>query len=109
MFDLCTLGGLRACFARGYLRFARSFNVNGHQKSHVPHQGGERVILLFIQAALPCEWTDDGVSPCRMWLELTFVQPLQGFCQCIVTFGLEVAVVGFCDGNVRRKAIAHEV
>ena len=67
------------------------------------------LILLFIQAALPCEWTDDGVSPCRMWLELTFVQPLQGFCQCIVTFGLEVAVVGFCDGNVRRKAIAHEV
>ena len=74
-------------------------------KNHTfPTKGGERVILLFIQAALPCEWTDDGVSPCRMWLELTFVQPLQGFCQCIVTFGLEVAVV-----NVRRKAIAHEV
>lgn len=108
MFDLCTLGGFgRASHVD--ICASRSLNVNGHQKSHVPHQGGERVILLFIQAALPCEWTDDGVSPCRMWLELTFVQPLQGFCQCIVTFGLEVAVVGFCDGNVRRKAIAHEV
>ena len=109
MFDLCTLGGFgRAshvdiCASRGLLTLMAT-------KNHTfPTKGGERVILLFIQAALPCEWTDDGVSPYRMWLELTFVQPLQGFFQCIVTFGLEVAVVGFCDGNVRRKAIAHEV
>ena len=79
------------------------------KKSHVPHLGGERVILQFIQAVLPCKWTGDRALPCRMWSEMSFVQPLQGLRQCIVTFGLEVAVVGFCDGNVRRKAMAHEV
>ena len=59
MFDLCTLGGFwRAshvdiCASRGLLTLMAL-------KITRSHQGGERVILLFIQAALPCEWTDDG-------------------------------------------------
>ena len=34
------------------------YNVNG-KKITRPHLGGERVILQFIQAVLPCKWTGD--------------------------------------------------